>query len=199
MQQLIQYGTTRLQAANDAEHLVGVHVRLVLQSVCTEKLIADLEPGHFRHLGADHHLKTCFKCAAFRQPSAVVLGVGIRAAHDAVAAVVVPISQRNPLRDVRMADDLFRIGEPNVPGRRVDVVDIGQNQLQWTAFGAEHQIDVFNVAVKRITQLLFGQHEQTDHAYPKGEKHQAQGRLQFLEPDVAPRDVQPVKFHADWG
>ena len=79
------------------------------------------------------------------------------------------------------------------------MVDIGQNQLQRTAFGTEHQIDVFNVAVKRIAQLLFGQHEQTDQAYPKGEKHQAQGRLQFLEPDVAPRDVQPVQFHAGWG
>ena len=66
MQQLIQHGTTGLQAANDAEYFVGVHVRLVLQPVCAEKLIADLQPGNLRHLGADHHLKTCFKCSALR-------------------------------------------------------------------------------------------------------------------------------------
>ena len=145
-----------------------MHVRLVLQPVCTEKFIADLESGHLRHLRADHHLKTCVKCAALRERASVVRGVCVCAAHDAVTAVVVPVGQGNAFGDVRMADNLFRIGEPNVAGRGVDVVDIGQDQLQRTAFGAEHQIDVFNVAVERIAQLLFGQHEQADQTYPKG-------------------------------
>ena len=121
-----------------------------------------------------------------------MLGVGQGASNNAESAVIVTVCERNALSDVRMADHFLRVRQTDVAGGGIDVVDVGQDQLQRTAFGAKHQVNVLNVALERVTQLLFGQHQKAHHAHTESQKNQAQSGLELLRSQILPGDVEPI-------
>ena len=121
--------------------------------------------------------------------------VAVLRPHNPVAFVVVAVGQRNPGGDVRVLQDFFRFALKDVSGGGVDVVDIGQNELQRTAFRTEHQVDVLDVALKCVVHLFLRQKHQADHADSKRQQRQAQRRLQRLGPEVARGLVEQTQFH----
>ena len=128
-------------------------------------------------LRTDDHFKTGFECPPRGPRSFVMRSVRFRAADNAKSAVVVSVCQRDAFGDVWMAHDLFRIGQSDVTGRGIDVVDVGQDQLKRAAFGSQHQINVFNVAVEGRAQLLFREHQQAHQSHTECQQHKAQRGL----------------------
>ena len=125
-----------------------------------------------------------------------VLDVAVLGPHDAVALVVVAICQRDARVDVGVLEDLLRRALVDVARGRIDVVDVGQNELKGASLGAQHEVDVFDVAFERVVHLLFRQEHEAHHAHPKAEQGQTQGRLQGLGPKVSPRLVEQAQLHA---
>ena len=171
-------------------------VGLVFQAVCAEERVSNLQSEVFRHAGPGGDLVRGVPQLAFRQRRVVVLDVAVLGAHDAVPFVVVPVSQRDARVDVGVLEDLLRRALVDVARGRIDVVDVGQNELKGASFRAQDEVDVFDVAFERVVHLLLRQKHEAHHAHPKAEQGQTQGRLQGLGPKVSPRLIGQVQLHA---
>ena len=72
-----------------------------------------------------------------------------------------------------MLDHFLGRFQRDVPGRCVDVVDVGEDELQGASLGPQHQVNVFDVALECVVDLLFRQEHQADHPHTKGKQSQA--------------------------
>ena len=161
----------------------------------TEKRVPQPHAQILGHPCAERHLVWRFPEFALAQRDPVVFGVAVFGSHDAVAFVVVAVRQRNARGDVRVLDHLLGLALQDVARRCVDVVHVGQDELQRTSLRPEHQINVLDVPFKGVVYLLLRQEHEAHHAHPKRQQRQAQGRLQGLGPEVSPRLVEESELH----
>ena len=91
-----------------------------------------------------------------------------------------------------MAHDALGVCELDVPGGRVDVVDVREDELQRAAFCTEDQVDVVDVALEGGGELALCEHQHADHAHAEGEQHEAEGGRELLRSEVAPGEEEPI-------
>ena len=132
--------------------LVAVHVGTVGEAVGAEEFVPDGQARILGHFRSDDHFEGRIEHASEVHFRSVVRGVAGLGSDDAVQFIVVSIGQRYGLRDVRVAHDLLGLDEGNVPGRNIHVVDIGEDELERAALGAQHKVDVLDVAVEVLCQ-----------------------------------------------
>ena len=93
-----------------------------------------------------------------------MLGVGVFAADDAKASETVAERERDRRGDQRVPGPALGLGERDVPGREIDMIDAGQDQLQRAALGADHQVEAAGVPGQAVLKLGAEQEQQDDHA-----------------------------------
>ena len=195
--ELVHHASARFEDAHDGEGLVGVDVGLVGEAVRAEKRVAQPHSQILGHPRAQRHLKRRLPELALGQRDSVVFYVAVLGSHDAVAFVVVAVRQRNARGDIRVLDHLLGLALQDVARRCVDVVHVGQDELQRTSLRPEHQINVLDVPLKGVVHLLLREEHEAHHAHSKRQQRQTQGRLQGLSPQVSPRLVEESELH-DW-
>ena len=136
------------------------------------------------HAGAGSDLERILPEGAVGQGSAIVLHVAVFRADNPVPFVVVAVGEGDARVDVGVLEHLLGFALVDVARGRIDVVHVGQNELQRTSLGPEHKVNVFDVALKGVVDLLFRQKHQAHHPHAKSEQVQAQGRLQGLGPEI---------------
>ena len=121
--------------------------------------------------------------------------IAVLSADDAVPFMIVSVCKRDAGFDVGVSDHFLGLRKQDVAGGCVDVVDVGEDELQGTTLRTEHQIDVLDVPLKCVVDLLFCQQHQADHPHAKGQQGQTQGSLQGFGTKVPPCLVCRSELH----
>jgi hypothetical protein len=113
-----------------------------------------------------------------------VLGVGMLGADDAKARDVIAHGHGDRAFDHRMLAPAGNLGQGNVPGRKIDLVDAGQDQLQRTALGADHQVEAARIPQKTLLELSAEQQQQYDRADPERQENEIERGIERAGADV---------------
>ena len=113
-------------------------------------------------------------------------------ADDPEAAEVVAQRLRNHASDQGILGKLLRGLERDVAGRRVEMEDAGENQLDRAPFGADDEIDVLRVSVETAGDLAVYDHDEPDRAHPERKEQDVQQRAERTRPQVTPGELQEI-------
>ena len=177
-QELVDDRPRGAEDADDGVDLIPVDVGAILEAVGAEEGVSDAEPRRCSGFCSDRDFEGRIEQPAFCHFCVVVFGIACLCADDAEEFVVVTVGQRNGRFDVRVAHHLARIGEGNVAGGHVDVIDVGEDGLQRASLGGEHQVDVLDVAVEVFGQAALHEQHQADDADSEGEEQHAQAAFE---------------------
>ena len=101
-----------------------------------------------------------------------MLGIGVLGADDAKARQTVAQRQRNGFRDKRVLRPALGLGKRDVPRRKIDVIDAGQDELQGAALAADHQVDAAGVPGEAVLELRTEEQQQHDHGDTERQQRQ---------------------------
>src|SRR5207248_9002752 len=113
------------------------------------------------------HPAACKRRAVMRNE----LGLG---ADDAKAAETIAKRYRNKLRNARIAAQAKRLIQRDVAGRRIDVKNASQHQLQRTSLRADDEIDALRVAREAAFELASEYQQQRDCPNTEHQQQQVQ-------------------------
>ena len=126
----IEDARRRLEHADHGIGMLAVLRAARSQAVTADEVVAHAEPGPGRDERAERRFERRLPQPAPGQLAAIVPGIGVLGADDAKARQTVAQRQRNGFRDKRVLRPAFGLGERNVPRRKIDVIDAGQDELQ---------------------------------------------------------------------
>jgi hypothetical protein len=186
-------------AAGGCEHADDLERMLVVplagtraDAVGANQLRAGSHRGGASNVCTDDGLHRCLPQLSGRERSAIQRDIVVRRADDAKTAETVAERQRDDLLHHAVCGELAGFGERNVPRRRIQVVDAGEDQLHRTALRADHQVDPLCVAQQALFHLRREQQNQADRADAEGKQHDVQRSVQWPRPGIAPGESREV-------
>ena len=162
----------RLEHADHGIGMLAVLRAAWSQTVTADEVVAHAEPGPRRDERAERRFERRLPQPAPGQLAAIVRGMGVLGADDAKAGEAVAERQRNRFRDKRVLRPAFGLGERNVPRRKIDVIDAGQDELQGAALAADHQVDAAGVPGEAVLELRTEEQQQDDHGNTERQQRQ---------------------------
>ena len=164
--------------------MLGVNRATARDAVAADELIADLEAARGRDARPKGRLEGRLPETALGERRAVVLRIGVLGAEDAKAREVVAHRDRDRALDPRMLPPAGDLGERNVAGREIDLVDAREHQLQGAALGADHQVEAAGIAQEAVLELGAEQQQQHDRTDPQRQQDEIERGVERTRADI---------------
>ena len=143
----------RRQQADHLISMIAMGRAARRKPVIAKEAIAEHKPRFRGGLAAEHRLERPLPEPTAGQRRSIVFGIGDLRADDAKATETVSQSDRNHGLDQIVAAPALHLRDRDVSRRNVHMVDAGQNELQRTAFGTDHQIEPGGIPRQALLEL----------------------------------------------
>ena len=162
----------RLEHADHGIGMLAVLGAARSEAVTADEAVAHAKPGPGRDERAERRFERRLPQPAPGQLAAIMLGIRMLGADDAKARQTVAQRQRNGFRDKRVLRPALGVGKRDVPRRKIDVIDAGQDELQGAALAADHQVDATGVPGQAVLELRTEEQQQHDHGNAERQQRQ---------------------------
>src|SRR5437773_1424579 len=126
---------------------------------------------------------------AGRKLAVIQIDVIGRGADDPEAAETVGDRQWNHAPDQRISGQFLRRGPRDVAGRHIEMEDAGEHELDRTALGADHEIDVFRIAREAVGDLAIDDQHEADRPDAQSEEQHIEERAERPRTQVTPGEL----------
>src|SRR5262245_50827037 len=123
-----------------------MHRAAFTKAMRAREAVADPKAGALRYRRAQHRLHALLPNPARRERPPIESEIVGDRADNAKALDAVAERKGNHAPDEPVLRQRLRRGERDVPRRRIEMEDSGENQLDRAALGADDEIDAFRIA-----------------------------------------------------
>ena len=172
--QLIEHRVGRFQRAYNAVRVGGMGLATRIATVVAYKAVAGLQGGGFCNGAAQQGLHGLAEQLPGLQLPAILVQVGGIGTQYFEVFIAVAKGQGYQLLYKRIAAQFFHLGQWYIARGGIYLVHGAEYQLQRTAFGAHHHVNVFEVGVKLVLHLGLHQQQGADDAHAQHQQYHAQ-------------------------